>query len=87
MVQFRPADDQPPLIGPATDGRIAKILVLADFVTVLRQLGVLARVTGGAALIVRFADVKGARPRNPSDTARHRRRGDRLSVNFAPLVA
>src|SRR5215831_18421519 len=41
MVQFRPADDQPPLIGPATDGRIAKVLVLADFVTVLRELGVL----------------------------------------------
>jgi len=61
MLQFRPADDQPPLKWNVTDGRIAEILILADFVTVLRQLGVLP-----AALIIRCADLKGARPRNPS---------------------
>src|SRR5215831_13112984 len=44
MVQFRPADDQPPLSGPSgmsPMGPSLRFLVLADFVAVLRELGVL----------------------------------------------
>src|SRR5262245_46914800 len=76
-------NDQPPLSGPGGMSLMGASLRFWYSRTSSRSCASLVCCYRQRALIVRFADLKAA----PSDTARHRRRGDHLSVNFAPLVA